>query len=110
MAEMQTPMPAAPAAPGNRKGFAIAGLVIGVINLCTWIIPICGGPVAIVGIILSALGLKSSKGMAIAGIILSGLGLLLVIGNAVVGAIMGSSGVFNNIFNQIQSAIGSTGY
>jgi hypothetical protein len=93
---------------GNRKGFAIAGLVIGIINLCTWILPICGGPVAVVGIILSALGLKSSKGLAIAGIILSGLGLVLVIANAIFGVLLSPS--INNIFNQIQSSINSTGY
>ncbi len=99
---------------GSRKGFAIAGLVIGIINLCTWWFPICGAPIAIVGIILSALGLKSAKGMALAGIILSGLGLLLGIGLVIFGNILGSSNIFNtminNVFNQIQSSINNTGY
>lgn len=80
--------PSVPA--GDKKGLAIAGLVLGIVNLCSWFIPLCGGPLAIVGIVLSVLGLKSSqRTLAIVGIVLSGLGLLAAIVNAAFGAYLG---------------------
>ena len=83
-----TPPPSPYAAPGepNRQGFAIASLVIGILNLCFWIIPICGGPTAVIGLVLGFFGLKSTaRGLAIAGIILSAIALILAIINAIVG-------------------------
>lgn len=95
---------------GNKKGLAIAGLVLGIVSLCSSIFIYCSGPLAIVGILLSVLGLKSSKGLAIAGIIISILGLLLSIGLFLAGKAFLSGDIYNNIFNQIQSSINSTGY
>lgn len=84
----EVPQPPAPA--GDKKGLAVAGLVLGIVNLCSWFVPICGGPLAIVGIVLSVLGLKSSKRtLAIVGIVLSGLGLIATIVNAAAGAYIG---------------------
>ena len=51
--------------------------------------PICGFPLAIAGIVLGYLGLKSpeQKNLAIAGIVLSGLGLLMACINAIAGVV-----------------------
>lgn len=84
--------PLAPAPAGDKKGLAIASLVLGILNLCTWLLPICGGPMAIVGLILGILGLKSSqKTLAIIGIVLSGLGLLASLINGIAGLAFGLS-------------------
>jgi len=88
-----TPMqvPPAPVSSGNEKIMAIASLVLGVINLCAWFLPICGIPLAIVGIVLGFLGMKdpSQKTLAIIGMALCGFGLLLACGNAAYGAYIG---------------------
>jgi hypothetical protein len=88
--QFPTPAPApVPAPAGDKKGLAIAALVLGILNLCSWFLPICGGPMAIVGIILGILGIKSSqKTLAIVGIVLSALGLLATIVNAIAGVWM----------------------
>ena len=97
------PAPVAPAPTSDRKGFAIAGFVIGIIDLCAWLLPICGGPIAVIGLVLSILGIKSSqKTLAIIGVVLSALGLFLTIGNAILGAVFNSG----DIMQQIQSMIG----
>jgi hypothetical protein len=63
--------------------------VLGVLNLCAWLLPICGFPLAIAGIVLGYLGMKSpeQKNLAIAGLALSGLGLLLACVNAIAGVV-----------------------
>lgn len=77
----------------DRYVLAIISLVLGILNLCAWFIPFCGGPLALVGIILGVFGLNSSrKGLAIAGIVLSGIALLLTIINAAFGAYLGITG------------------
>lgn len=85
------PEPAPVTAPsGGKKGLAIAALVLGILNLCSWFIPLCGGPLAIVGIVLGILGIKSSqKTLAIVGIVLSALGLIATIVNAIAGVAIG---------------------
>jgi hypothetical protein len=87
-------MSAPPPARVNDRGWAaITSLVLGVVNLCAWFFPICGGPMAVVGIIFGALGLGSSRrGLAIAGLVLGVVGLCLSIGNAAFGAYLGLSG------------------
>jgi hypothetical protein len=70
----------------DRQGLAIASLVLGILNLFTWCIPVCGFPFAIAGIVTGIFGLKSSKrGLAIAGIILSAIGFILSIINSIAG-------------------------
>jgi len=84
----------------NRSGLAIGSLILGIASLCAWFFPLCGFPVSVVGIILGALSLGSSrKGMAIAGLILAGLGLLLTLGNAAFGAYLGMTGDLFNFQN-----------
>ncbi|MBN1331576.1 DUF4190 domain-containing protein [Candidatus Dojkabacteria bacterium] len=67
---------------------AIAALVLGIMNLCSWCLPICGCPMSIVGIILGVMGMKSEKNktFAIIGLVLSVLGLCASIVNAIAGA------------------------
>jgi hypothetical protein len=76
---------------GNEKIMAIASLVLGVINLCAWFFPICGIPLAIIGLVLGFLGMKdpSQKTLAIIGMALCGFGLLLACGNSAYGAYVG---------------------
>lgn len=88
-----SPTPA-PASGGNERVMAIASLVLGVINLCAWFFPICGVPLAIIGIVLGYLGMKdpSQKTFAMIGIGLSVLGLLAACVNGAIGAYMGITG------------------
>jgi hypothetical protein len=87
------PPPTSAPPPADRAWAAITSLVLGVINLCAWFFPICGGPVAIAGIVFGILGLSSSRrGLAIAGLVLGVIGLCLSIGNAIFGAYLGLSG------------------
>ncbi|MBN1302932.1 MAG: DUF4190 domain-containing protein [Anaerolineales bacterium] len=105
MAEQVPPQVVSGDTPGDsKKGFAIASLVVGIINLCAWLLPICGGPLAVVGIVLGVLGIQSSqRTLAIVGIVLSGLTLLLAILNAVAGVLFGPQ--ITDMFNQIQSEL-----
>lgn len=65
----------------DKKGFAIASLVLGLVGLIAWFIPIIGIIVGVLGIVFGALSVKSSKrGFAIAGIILS---ILCIIGSVI---------------------------
>lgn len=74
------PIPPATAPASDKKGFAIASLVLGIVSLCSSLSFLCGGLISVIGIILGALGVNSkSKTMAIAGIILSAVGLILTI-------------------------------
>jgi hypothetical protein len=81
-------------ASGNERIMAIASLVLGVINLCSWFFPICGIPLSLVGLVLGFLGMKdpSQKTLAIAGMVLSGLGLIAACINAALGAYLAVSG------------------
>jgi len=73
----------------DRSGWAVAALVLGIVNLGAWFLPICGGPLALVGIIVGVLGLRSSRRvLAIVGIVLSVLGLVLAVGNAMLGVFL----------------------
>jgi hypothetical protein len=96
------PIPNMPAKPGggNEKIMAIASLVLGVINLCAWFLPICGIPLAIIGIVLGFLGMKdpSQKTLAIVGMALCGVGFLLACGNAAYGAYVGYTQGFQGLF------------
>ncbi len=62
----------APASDG-RVGFAIAGLVLGILSILSSWIPFCGLPLPIIGIVMSALGRRSFsyRTMATVGLILS---------------------------------------
>ncbi len=68
-----------PAQPDQRKGFAIAGLVLGIVSLVLFWIFYLGIPVAIVGIIMSVLGRRSTQNrtMATVGLVLSIIAIVL---------------------------------
>lgn len=76
----------------TRGNLAIASLVVGVFNLCAWLIPLCGCPLSLVGIGLGAVSVQSSKrNLAVIGIVLSALALLLAICNSIIGAYLGAN-------------------
>lgn len=69
---------------------AVASLVLGLVGIVAWIIPLCGYPVTIVGLVMGIKGLNSEKrNMAIAGIVLCIIFLIACIINSVIGAIIG---------------------
>ena len=65
------------------NGAATAGLIFGIINLCTSWIPLLNGIPAILGLIFSIAGVSKKnaggKGRAIAGLIMSSVGLFICI-------------------------------
>jgi RNA polymerase subunit RPABC4/transcription elongation factor Spt4 len=78
---------------GDKKGPAIAALVLGINSLWAFLFPFLGFPVSVVGVIMGIVGYKSSKrGMALAGIILSIIGFVATIINMAVGATLGATG------------------
>lgn len=87
-----------PQQPGNKKGMAIASMVLGIVAVvlfCLWYISI---PAAIVGLILGVLSNKAGKdGMATAGIVLSiialAIAIIWILGlSALVAGLMGAAG------------------
>jgi hypothetical protein len=99
--------PPAASSNSNNRIMAIASLVLGIINLCAWFLPICGAPLAIVGLVLGYFGMRSpeQKTLAIVGMVLSGIGLLLACVNAVAGIFLGPD--IQNIFNTINQSLGN---
>jgi rubredoxin len=86
----------------DKKGYAIASLVLGLCGLVAWLLPLLGLPVTIVGIVMGVLGLKYSKNsmavagftlpmkrMAVAGVVLSIVGVTAAIANSSLGAYQG---------------------
>lgn len=93
----------------NPSGFAIAGLVLGILSLvccCFWYV---SGIFAILGLVFSIIVLaknKSGRGMAIAGVICSGIGLLIAVFMAICVIYIGSAmsvDDYKNIIDQINS-------
>jgi len=77
---------------GDKRGPAIASLVLGINSFWAWIIPLAGFPVAILGLLMGIVGQKSSlKKMAMAGLILSIIGLVATIINSAIGAYQGAT-------------------
>jgi hypothetical protein len=78
--------------PGSWK--SVTSFVLGMISLGAWILPICGGPLTITGLVLGILGItgNAKRGTAIAGVILCGIGLLITTANAAYGAYLGATG------------------
>jgi hypothetical protein len=83
-----------PPNPGERPTWlAISSLILGLFGLVAWIIPICGCPVHVGGIIFGILGLKSKyRTMAIIGIVLCALCFILTLINAAWGFYLGYTG------------------
>lgn len=81
--------------PEKKDNFAlaIASLVLGIFSLLGWLLPICGLPMSILGLIFGIISTNSSKrNLAIAGIVMSVLGLILAVANAAIGAYLGYTG------------------
>lgn len=71
----------------NSGGMAIGGFVLGILSIPVAFIAICGVLFGSLGIIFSALGLRSldRRSLAIAGLALAIIGVLLGVGNGVYG-------------------------
>jgi hypothetical protein len=77
----------------DRRVLAIASLILGLFSLGAWLLPICGIPLSIIGLVLGIVGRGSSRRkMAIAGIVMGCFGLVLGIANGVIGAYLGVTG------------------
>ena len=75
----------------DKRGPAIASLVLGINSLWAWFLPIAGFPVAIIGLLMGIVGRKSTmKKLAMAGLILSIIGLVATIVNSAIGAYQGA--------------------
>ena len=84
-----------PFARPDHYGAAITSLILGIFGLAAWLVPICGLPMAVIGLILGIVGKDSSRrGMAVAGIVLAIITLVLGIVNASIGAYQGFTGQF----------------
>lgn len=83
----------------DRTWMGTTSLILGIVNMLAWCLPICGGPMAVAGIILGALGLKASnRGISIAGLVLNIIGLTLTIIVSIFYAYLWSSGWFENFY------------
>lgn len=86
-----------PAPESDRSWMGTASLVLGVVTVLTWCLPFCSGPLAVVGIILGALGLKeSNRGMSMAGLVLNIIAIILTIIISIIYVSLWSSGWFEN--------------
>src|SRR5258708_2004361 len=76
--------------PKTGGGFAIAGLILGIVSIPIALFAICGYITSILGIIFSILGLRapSKRTMATIGIVLSVLGFIASIVSSIVGVMM----------------------
>jgi len=89
--------------PGDRKGLAIASLVLGILSFCGSLFWYCSIPLAIGAVILGILSLKSSgRIMAIIGIILAVIGVIMGIVFAIIGL---NSGPILQQLQQLQSTL-----
>ncbi len=79
----------------NARPMAITSLVIGVFNLCAWILPICGIPLGMLGVVLGYFGLNEPevKSLAMVGIALSVIGLILACVNSFFGALISTQDI-----------------
>jgi hypothetical protein len=77
--------------PETGGGFAIAGLILGIVSIPIALFAICGYITSILGIIFSILGLRapSKRTMATIGIVLSVLGFIASIASSILGVMMG---------------------
>ena len=73
----------------DNYGLAITSLALGIFSLLAWLLPICGFPISVTGLILGIISTDSSKrNLAIAGIVMSAIGLILTVLNGVIGALL----------------------
>ncbi|MBN2003166.1 MAG: hypothetical protein JXA21_07390 [Anaerolineae bacterium] len=73
----------------DQSNLAVASMVLGIISLVAWILPICGGPVAIVGLVLGIIAWNSAQhNKAVVGVVMCAISLVATIINAGAGTIM----------------------
>lgn len=101
-------MPRPPA--GNRNGFGVAALVLGVLSLITWFLFV-GGLFGVIAVVLGAIGRGRAKrgeanngGMALAGLIMGAVGVLLTILVIVGVAALWNSEEFSTVRECVQEA------
>jgi hypothetical protein len=101
VADFTRPSQSAPLAPPKENGWGIAGFITSVIGIIT-----CG-TLSIVGVVLSAIGLrKQPKGMAIAGLIIGLIGLVeLIVGIVILVTLVGAGQKMAGAFQEM----GTTG-
>jgi len=64
----------------TARFFAIASPALGLLSLCTAIIPVCGGVISVLGVILGFVSLRTEHSRsAVAGVAISSLGMLITI-------------------------------
>lgn len=60
---------------GGGSGLSTAGLVLGILSVLTWLFPVIGVPISIVGLVLGSMGKRRGGGGA--GVVLNIIGLVL---------------------------------
>lgn len=64
----------------TNKYWSLFSAALGILSLCAALMPVCGGSMALLGLVLGYLGMKSEYyRIAIVGVALSGIGLLTAI-------------------------------
>lgn len=98
--EPAAPVAVTPANPEERpEWLAYVSLAVGTVGMCTWLLPFVGCPVSLAGLVTGILGLNSSqRTLAIVGLVLSGVGLLLNLINGIAGAYLGFTGQVEPLF------------
>ncbi len=78
----------------SRGGVAIAGFVLGILSVLAWVLPICGYPATIAGIICAVMGLASTRRrtLAMVGLVLAILGFVATLGNSILGVMQRLNG------------------
>lgn len=96
--ETPTATTTTPVKKDNSDTFAIIAIVLGVINLGSWIIPCCGYIFTIAGVVLGIMGLKSEKykTFVIIALVIAGVAFVLSIINSIAGIAMADSYNFDN--------------
>lgn len=89
--------------PGDRRGMAIASLILGIISLVCCCMPVIAIGTGLVAIILGALSATSSgQGMAVAGIVLGVIGCVMGIGYLILTYFVYSKLDMTEIFNELE--------
>ena len=94
----------------DPMGYAIAGMVLGIVSIVCCCSPFVGGVTGVLGLIFSIMVLvqkRPGKGMAIAGVICAAIGLILMVSMLVANNSMmdyiNSQGGMENIFRNLDS-------